>query len=67
MVKIVGIGGSLRAGSYSQMALNVVANRVLALGAEVEVLDLRSLNLPFCDGENDYRDYPDVEKLRNAV
>ncbi|WP_445240534.1 hypothetical protein [Microcoleus vaginatus] len=25
MVKIVGIGGSLRAGSYSQLALNVAA------------------------------------------
>lgn len=67
MVKIVGIGGSLRAGSYSQMALNVAADRVLALGAEVEVLDLRSFNLPFCDGENDYRDHLDVERLRNAV
>ncbi|TAG92852.1 MAG: NAD(P)H-dependent oxidoreductase [Oscillatoriales cyanobacterium] len=67
MVKIVGIGGSLRAGSYSQMALNVAANRAQALGAEVEVLDLRSINLPFCNGENDYHEYPDVEKLRNAV
>ena len=67
MVKLVGIGGSLRAGSYSQIALNVAAQRVQALGAEVEVLDLRSLALPFCSGENDYHKYPDVEKLRNAV
>jgi NAD(P)H-dependent FMN reductase len=67
MVKIVGIGGSLRAGSYSQMALNVAAQRAAALGAEVEILDVRSLNLPFCNGENDYHDYPDVEKLQNAV
>ncbi|MEG3840549.1 NADPH-dependent FMN reductase [Microcoleus sp. herbarium14] len=67
MVKIVGIGGSLRAGSYSQMALNVAAQRACALGAEVEILDLRSIDLPFCDGENHYHDYPDVEKLRNAV
>lgn len=62
MVKIVGIGGSLRAGSYSQLALTVAAGRVQALGAEVEILDLRSLDLPFCDGENNYRDYPNVEK-----
>jgi FMN reductase len=67
MVKIVGIGGSLRAGSYSQMALNVAAQRAQALGAEVEILDVRSLNLPFCTGENDYHEYPDVEKLQNAV
>jgi FMN reductase len=67
MVKIVGIGGSLRANSYSQIALDMVARRVEALGAEVEVLDLRQMNLPFCDGGNEYPDYPDVEKLQKAV
>lgn len=67
MVKIVGIGGSLRAGSYSQIALEIAARRVEVLGAEVEVLDLRQMNLPFCNGEDEYPDYPDVEKLRNAV
>lgn len=67
MVKIVGIGGSLRAGSYSQLALSLAAERAAAWGAEVEVLDLRSLDLPFCDGDNDYQQYPDVEKLREAV
>jgi FMN reductase len=67
MVKIVGIGGSLRAGSYSQMALRIAADRAQTLGASVEIFDLRTLDLPFCDGENDYQTYPDVEKLRNAV
>ena len=67
MVKIVGIGGSLRAGSHSQMALNAASDRATALGAEVEILDLRSLNLPFCNGEDNYPDYPDVERLQNAV
>lgn len=67
MVKIVGIAGSLRPDSYSQQALQVVADRVRALGAEVEVLDLRQLHLPFCDGSDEYPDYPDVEKLRQAV
>ncbi len=67
MVKIVGIGGSLRAGSYSQLALTTAAGRMQTLGAEVEILDLRALDLPFCDGENDYHDKPDVENLRNAV
>ncbi len=67
MVKIVGIGGSLRTDSYSQQALNLAALRVEALGAEVEILDLREMNLPFCNGEDEYPDYPDVEKLRNAV
>ena len=67
MVKIVGISGSLRAGSYSQQALKVAIDRVQALGADVEILDLRQLNLPFCDGSKEYPDYPDVAKLRQAV
>jgi NAD(P)H-dependent FMN reductase len=67
MVKIVGIAGSLRPGSYSQQALRVVAKRVEALGVEVEILDLQLLNLPFCDGGEEYPDYPDVAKLRQAV
>jgi FMN reductase len=67
MVKIVGIGGSLRNGSYSQIALNLAAQRVQALGAEVEVLDLREMRLPFSDGGDDYSEYPDVKRLQDTV
>jgi FMN reductase len=67
MVRIVGIGGSLRTDSYSQIALIQAGQRIQALGAEVEILDLRTMNLPFCNGEDDYPDYPDVERLRLAV
>jgi len=67
MVKIVGLAGSLRPASYSQQALRIVMERVEALGAEVEILDLRQLNLPFCDGGDEYPNYPDVGKLRKAV
>ncbi len=67
MVKIVGISGSLRQGSYSFQALNFIAQRLAALNVEVEILDLRSLNLPFCHGGKDYPDHPDVEKLRQTV
>jgi FMN reductase len=67
MIKIVGIGGSLRPDSYSQRALILAAERVKALGAEVEVLDLRTMNLPFCDGGDDYTAYPDVARLRETV
>jgi FMN reductase len=66
MVKIVGIAGSLREGSYSQLALKAAARRVEALGAEVEIVDLRSLHLPFCDGGDAYPEYPDVAKLSQA-
>lgn len=67
MVKIVGIGGSLRSGSYSQQALEIIAQKIEVMGTEVEILDLRTLNLPFCNGENDYPEYPDVEKMRQKV
>lgn len=68
MVRFVGIGGSLRADSHSYQALNVAAERVRSLGAEVEVIDLRTLNLPFCrGGQDEYLDYPDVAYLRQAV
>ncbi len=67
MIKIVGIGGSLRSNATSYKALEQAVARVKALGAEVEILDLRQMQLPFCDGGDDYSDYPDVEKLRNKV
>lgn len=67
MVKIVGIGGSLRPQSYTYQALDLALERVQKLGAEVELLDLRSLKLPFCDGGKDYDEYPDVAKLRQTV
>jgi FMN reductase len=67
MVKIVGISGSLRPDSTSFQALQVAAQRVAALGAEVEILDLRQLNLPFCDGGDDYSAYPDVARLSQTV
>lgn len=67
MVRIVGIGGSLRPDSHSQMALSLAAQRVEALGAEVEILDLQEMQLPFCNGGNDYPGYPDVERLRHTV
>ncbi|PZO23305.1 MAG: NADPH-dependent FMN reductase [Leptolyngbya foveolarum] len=67
MVKIVGIGGSLRSDSYSMQALQLAAKRAESLGAEVEILDLKEMTLPFCDGGSDYPDYPDVDVMRTAV
>ncbi|HIK18453.1 MAG TPA: NAD(P)H-dependent oxidoreductase [Leptolyngbyaceae cyanobacterium M33_DOE_097] len=66
MVKFVGLAGSLRPDSYSQLALRLAGDRLKALGADVEILDLRDMTLPFCDGGKEYPDYPDVERLRQA-
>lgn len=67
MTKIVGIGGSLRTASYSMMALELAAERVRALGADIQILDLRTMKLPFCDGGKDYSDFPDVHVLQEVV
>ena len=67
MVKIVGIGGSLRPNASSYQALAVAIQRVQALGADTQVLDLRQMQLPFCNGDKEYPDYPDVIRLREAV
>ena len=67
MMKIVGIIGSLRQGSYSALALKQAVSKVEALGATVEILDLREMQLPFCNGGDEYPDYPDVEILREKV
>jgi FMN reductase len=67
VVKIVGIAGSLRAESYTHQALALAVQRVEALGAEVEILDLRQMKLPFCDGGDEYPEYPDVKRLQSAV
>ncbi|NJM68064.1 MAG: NAD(P)H-dependent oxidoreductase [Acaryochloris sp. RU_4_1] len=67
MTKIVGIGGSLRTSSYSMMALHLAAQRVQSLGTTIEMLDLREMTLPFCDGGKDYANYPDVTRLKKTV
>ena len=67
MVKIVGITGSLRADSYSTLALQQAIDRVRALGAEAEIINLREMKLPFCDGGDEYPEYPDVEVMRAKV
>ncbi len=66
MAKFVGIAGSLRPNSYSQLTLGLVCDRLRGLGGEVEQLDLRQMNLPFCHGGKDYPNHPDVERLRRA-
>lgn len=64
-VKIVGLGGSLRPDSYTYRALEYVAQLVRNYGADIEILDLRQMDLPFCKsgGEDEH---PGVIKLRQT-
>jgi FMN reductase len=67
MIKVVGLNGSLRAGSYSKQALALAIEKANALGVEAELLDLQTLSLPFCNGGDEYPEFPDVERLRITV
>lgn len=67
-VKIVGIAGSLRRGSYSRMALKTALQGAEELDALTGIVDLGEYNLPFCTGtETGAEDHPGVESLRSRV
>lgn len=50
MAIILGIGGSLRAGSTTALALQVALAGARSAGAETRLLDLATLSLPLFDG-----------------
>src|SRR5579862_2395630 len=68
-LRIVAIGGSLREHSCSYLALEHVTNLLHDMECRVQTLDLRDLQLPFCNGNNqDPRsDYPGVARLRRSI
>lgn len=66
-MKIVALGGSLRSHSYTYYTLEIALARLEAQGIYGELIDLRGLKLPFCNGEGHYPDYPDVEVLRQCI
>ena len=64
-VRIAGISGSRRAGSYTRMAVETALRAAREGGAEVELIDLREFDLPFADGGDST--VPDLDRLRAAV
>jgi FMN reductase len=66
---VLGIGGSLRAGSLSYKALEYSVGLLRPLGVRAEVFDLRAKVLPFCNGdkEDTYPGFPAVHELRESV
>jgi len=63
---IVGISGSLREMSYTRFAVNIALQAAKEMGANIQLIDLRDYNLPYCDG--DESSYPDdVFQLRKTV
>jgi len=67
-IRIAGICGSLRPGSYTRMALEVALRGARETGAEATLVDLRDYQLNFCDGKDNESGYPeDVFRLREEV
>ena len=65
-LSIVGLGGSLRPASSSRAALKVALDGATDAGANVDLLDLRQLNLPMYDPSSD--DVPEsVTRLVESV
>jgi FMN reductase len=67
-IRITGICGSLRPGSYTRMALEVALRGARETGTEATLVDLRDYQLNFCDGKENESGYPkDVFRLREEV
>jgi FMN reductase len=67
-LRIAGICGSTRKGSYTRMALTIALRGAEEAGAKTKLIDLRDYQLVFCDGKEDESHYPeDVVRLREAV
>jgi NAD(P)H-dependent FMN reductase len=65
-LKVIGICGSLREGSYTRMALAIALEGAQELGAETQIIDLNKYDLVFNDGRK--TPYPDdVLRLRADV
>lgn len=49
-VLVVGVSGSLRAGSLTRRVVAVALEGAAEAGAQTRILDLADYDLPFCDG-----------------
>ncbi len=68
-MKIIGFAGSLRSGSYNKMALHIALASAQEAGAEIDEVDLKSLDIPLYDGdlENEVKVPEGVQKLRDKI
>lgn len=67
-LKILAFAGSLREKSFNKMALSYAASGAKGAGADVEVVDLRDLDLPLYDHDVEDRGLPKgVEVLKEKV
>ena len=69
MTKIIGFAGSFREKSYNKMVLKLVLEKAKEAGAEVELVDLKELNIPIYDGdlENEIQLPDGIKILREKI
>jgi|SRR5271167_6995 len=66
-VRIAGLYGSLREGSYTRMALVIALKAAEAPFSKTDLIDLREFNLPFGDGKNNKNPSPDIQRFRERI
>lgn len=68
MLKALAVSGSLRTDSFNRKALQIAKQIAADLGAQVQELDLRELNLPIYDKDIQDRGWPEpVQKLKKEI
>ena len=66
--RILAVSGSFRTGSFNRKLVDLAAAHARSLGAEVDVVDLKALNLPFYDGDVEAAGLPaPVTELRERL
>ena len=67
-VRVIGICGSLRTGSFTRKVLEISLEGAREVGAETELINLRDYQLVFSDGKENPDSYPeDVRILREKA
>ncbi len=67
-LKVAGICGSLRGGSYNKKLLNCAGVIISEMGLEMVEVDLKVLNLPLFDADLEGKELPEsVKKLKKSV
>ena len=67
-LRVAGICGSIRKGSYTRMALALALRGAEEAGVQTELIDPRDYRMIFCDGKDDESGYPkDIFKLRGVL
>lgn len=65
-MKVIGISGSLREYSKTTLILKIALEKTKKWGGAPQLIELRHLNLPFCQGEKEYKNFPDVAAWRES-